>query len=96
VQTLHGDSVLMPDMTVEEYDRVRVLAEAGDIRAPEIVRFIQAFAVLVGHDLGGLPWGDHDTVGFLKWLGFLPEAEWTAADDAGLTMLLKEGMSDGR
>jgi hypothetical protein len=96
VQTAHGDKVLMPGVSAEEHDRVKELAEAGDIRAPEIAEFIRGFAELVGVDLDATPWGDHDTVGFLTWLGFIPEEEWTRADDAGLELLLREGAGDGR
>lgn len=93
MQTLHGDNVLMPGVTPDQYDRVKELAEAGDVRAPEIMQFIRAFTDLIGHDLDALLWGDHDTIGFLTWLGFIPEEEFTAADEAGLELLLREGVS---
>ena len=88
--------VRLEGITQREYARVRELARVGGIHDPLVMKFIRAFARQVGHDLDGCPdpWTDAQTIECLRWLGFVPEGEWTALDDlelAGLT-----GGSDGR
>ena len=86
-----GDArVRLEGITEREYARVKDLARAGDIHDPLIMKFIRAFARQVGHDLDSYPdpWTDRQTIECLRWLGFVPEGQWTALDDiefAGLT-----------
>lgn len=85
VQTAHGDTVLMPGVNAEEYRRVKELAERGDILDPDVLRFIRAFADLIGASLDFEGWTDADMAEFLvyvlRWMNFVPEDEWTALDD---------------
>jgi hypothetical protein len=89
-----GVEVRLPGVTSTQYRRVKELAEAGRIDAPEIICFVRAFAELIGHDLGAVPWTDADTWGFLKWLGLVEETVWTGLEEAELALLLREGASD--
>jgi hypothetical protein len=91
-----GDArVRLEGITQREYGRVKELAQAGDIRDPLVMKFIRAFAAQVGQDLDALPdpWSDRNTIECLRWLGFVPEGEWTALDDIELAALA--GGSDG-
>jgi len=93
VEAESGRTGQIPGVTSADYQRVKELAEAGDIHAPEIMQFIQAFATLIGHDIDATVWGDADTWAFLKWLGLVDEAAWTGLEDAELSLLLSEGAS---
>ncbi|MFC4466697.1 hypothetical protein ACFPH6_19555 [Streptomyces xiangluensis] len=99
VQTAHGDKVLMPNMTAEQYDRVKELAEAGELHAPEILGFVRAFADLIGAPVDFEGWTPAERAEFLVavlgWLGFVSGDEWTPADDNALAALLEEVNQDG-
>ncbi|MGW1616575.1 hypothetical protein ACWCQZ_45525 [Streptomyces sp. NPDC002285] len=49
------------------------------------MKFIRAYAAVItaidGHDVDWATWTDADTIGFLRWLEFVPEDAWTALDD---------------
>ena len=89
-----GDArVRLEGITRREYERVQILARAGDIHDPLIMKFIRAFATQVGHDIDAHPdeWNDEATIDFLRWLEFVPEGEWTALDDAEFASLAGGG-----
>lgn len=100
MQTAHGDQVLMPGVSVEEYDRVKELAEAGELHAREVMDFVRAFADLIGARIDLEEMTPAETaeflVGVLGWLGFVAADAWTPADDGALAALLEEVNQDGR
>lgn len=83
--------VRLPGVTTVEYGRVRDLAQAGLIHDPLVMRFVRAFADVVGRIDGQSvdleDWSDAETIGFLRWLDFVPGDEWTALDDVELAHL---------
>ncbi len=86
-----GIELVVQGVTAEQYEKVKRLARAGRINDPLIARFIQAFGVAIGHDVrAACEWTDADTVAFLRWLNLLPEAGWTALEEAELELLLTD------
>ncbi len=85
--------VRLEGITRREYERVRVLARAGEIHDPLIMKLIRAFSAVVGHDVDANPepWSDAATIEFLRWLEFVPEGEWTGLDDVELARLAGGG-----
>jgi hypothetical protein len=100
VETAYGQQVLMPGVTTRQYDRVKELAEAGELHAPEILVFVWAFADLIGARIDLEEMTPAETaeflVGVLGWLGFVAADAWTPADDGALAALLEEVNQDGR
>lgn len=88
-----GLRLKVPGFTAQQYERVRELAQAGQIGDPLIMRFVRAFASTIGHDVDADPagWTDVDSLELLRWLEFVPGDEWTALDDIELARMAGGG-----
>ncbi|GHF57772.1 hypothetical protein [Streptomyces griseosporeus] len=89
--------VVLPGYTGDEYRRAQQRAQAGDFRAPDVWRLIEALSAAIGHDLDASQWGDNDFLKAAAYLGLVSGDEWSPADDAAVAALLRgEGADDGR
>ncbi|MGV9275968.1 hypothetical protein [Streptomyces griseosporeus] len=89
--------VVLPNYTGTEYRHAQQLAQAGNFRAPDVWRLIEALSAAIGHDLDASEWGDNDYLKAAAYLGLLADDEWSPADDAAVATLLRgEGADDGR
>lgn len=84
--------VVLSGYSGDDFRRAGEKARAGDFRAPEVWRLVEALDAAVDHD-GALPldpalWGDADYLKVLQLVGLVGEGEWSAADDAALGRLL--------
>lgn len=102
IETLPGVSVevVLKGYSGDEFRRAAVKARAGDFRAPEVWRLVEALDAAVDHD-GAAPldpalWGGADFLKVLQMVGIVGEGEWSAADDAAVGRLLDEGADGGR
>lgn len=80
--------VVLPGYSGDEYRRAQEKARAGDFRAQEIWRLVEALSTAIGHDLDPSLWGDPDFLKVLQFLGLVGEGEWSKADDAAFARML--------
>lgn len=80
--------VQLPHFTGRQAARVKRLVEAGQVDAPEVLRFIGAFGRAVGEDVDFGQWTSADIIRILRLPDFLPDDSWTVLDDVEAGQLL--------
>lgn len=88
--------VVLSGYSGDDYRRAQERVRAGDFRAPEIWRLVEALSAAVGHDLDPQDWGEADFLKLADYLGLVDEGAWGAADDRAIAALLGEGADGGR
>lgn len=83
-----GEQIRLPGFTGRQVARAKLLVEAGQVDAPEVLRFIGAFGRALGEQVDFGQWTSEDIIRVLRLPDFLPADEWTVLDDLEATQLL--------
>jgi hypothetical protein len=86
-----GVKVRLPHFTGRQVARAKHLVEAGRVDAPEVLRFIGAFARAVGEDVDFGQWTREDIIRILRLPDFVPDDSWSVLDDLEARHLLLGG-----